>query len=63
MPSGALSGNRRQRTGRRLAESLPEVTAQAVVYGGDESQARSDATAVPLAGFGDLLAALDTLQG
>ena len=46
---------------RRLAESLPEVTAQAVVYGGDEPQERRDATAVPLAGFADLLTALDTL--
>jgi len=44
---------------RRLAESLPEVTAQAVVYGGDETQARSDATAVPLDGFAGLLATLD----
>lgn len=44
---------------RRLAQSLPEITAHAVVYGGDEPQARSDATAVPLAGFADLLAALD----
>ena len=46
---------------RRLAESLPEVAAQAVVYGGDEPQARRDATAVPLAGFADLLTALDVL--
>ena len=44
---------------RRLAASLPEVTAQAVVYGGDETQTRSDATAVPLAGFAGLLATLD----
>ena len=46
---------------RRLAQELPEVTAQAVVYGGDEPQARRDASAVPLAGFADLLTALDTL--
>ena len=46
---------------RRLAQSLPEVTAQAVVYGGDEPQVRSDATAVPLASFADLLAGLDAL--
>ena len=46
---------------RRLAESLPEVTTHAVVYGGDEPQTRSNATAVPLTGFADLLTTLDTL--
>ena len=48
---------------RRLAQSLPEVAAQAVVYGGDEPQTRSDAAAVPLAGLAGLLTALDTPQG
>ena len=46
---------------RRLAESLPEVTALAVVFGGDEPQVRSAATAVPLAGFAELLAGFDAL--
>lgn len=43
---------------RRLAEMLPEVTAQAVVYGGDERQVRTTAAAVPLAEFAGLLADL-----
>ena len=44
---------------RRLAESLPQVTDQAVVYSGDEPQQRKGATAVPLTGFADLLAGYD----
>ena len=46
---------------QRLARSVPEITAQAVVYGGDEPQTRSHATAVPLSGFAGLLTALDAL--
>ena len=45
---------------RRLAEALPQITDQAVVYGGDEPQKRGETTAVPLAGFADLLAGYDT---
>ena len=44
---------------RRLAESLPQVTDQAVVYSGDELQQRKGAAAVPLTGFADLLAGYD----
>ncbi len=44
---------------RRLAQSLPEITTQVVVYGGDEPQRRSDATVVPLTALADLLTTLD----
>ena len=43
---------------RRLAKILPQITAQAVVYGGTERQVRTDATAVPLSEFAGFLADL-----
>ncbi len=45
---------------RRLAEILPQVTAQVVVHGGSERQRRTSATAVPLGDFAGFLAGLDT---
>jgi len=47
---------------RRLAESVPEITEQVVVYGGDEPQKRSDATVVPIADFSALLTNLDSTE-
>jgi len=47
---------------RRLAESVPEITEQVVVYGGDEPQNRSDATVVPIADFSALLTNLDSTE-
>ncbi|MCY3786135.1 MAG: ATP-binding protein [bacterium] len=47
---------------RRLAGILPQVTAQAVVHGGAERQARTTATAVPLSEFAGFLSDLDTPQ-
>jgi len=44
---------------RRIQRTIPAVVAAAIVYGGDQPQARSDATAVPLAQFSAHLAALD----
>ncbi|MCY3807737.1 MAG: ATP-binding protein [bacterium] len=43
----------------RLAGTLPEVTAQAVVYGGAERQHRTAGHVVPLGQFAEFLAALD----
>lgn len=40
---------------RRIERTIPGITSAAIVYGGDQPQERSDATAVPLAGFAALL--------
>ncbi len=44
---------------RRIQRTIPGVAATVIVYGGDRSQTRSDATAVPLAQLSAHLAALD----
>ena len=43
----------------RLAGSLPEITAQAVVYAGDDRQHRTTGDVVPLGRFADYLTTLD----
>ena len=40
---------------RRIQRTIPGITTAAIVYGGDQPQVRSDATAVPLAEFAALL--------
>lgn len=45
---------------RRLADLLPEVKAQAVVYGGAERQERTSATALPLSDLARYLTDLDS---
>ena len=47
------------RSVNRIAGLLPEVTAKAVVYGGDTPQARSDGDVVPLSGLPGLLQRFD----
>jgi hypothetical protein len=44
---------------RRISRTLPGISSAAIVYGGDQLQERSDATAVPLPEFSALLASLD----
>jgi len=44
---------------RRIKRTVPGISSAAIVYGGDQTQARSDATAVPLAEFAALLGDLD----
>lgn len=44
---------------RRIQRTIPAVTSAAIVYGGDQVQERSDATAVPLSQFSAHLASLD----
>ena len=44
---------------RRITRTVPGISSATIVYGGDELQARSDATAVPLAGFAELLRDFD----
>jgi len=44
---------------RRIQRTIPDVAATVIVYGGDQSQTRRDATAVPLAQLSAHLAALD----
>lgn len=44
---------------RRVGRTLPDVSSAAIVYGGDQTQARSDATAIPLPEFSALLSDLD----
>ncbi|WP_419946045.1 ATP-binding protein [Candidatus Poriferisodalis sp.] len=46
---------------RRIQRSIPGVSSAAIVYGGDQSQERSDATATPLAEFASLLRDLDVM--
>ena len=43
---------------RRIERTVPAVRSAAIVYGGDQPQARSDATAIPLAEFSDYLHSL-----
>ena len=43
---------------RRIERTVGAVRCAAVVYGGDQSQARSDGAAVPLAAFSDCLHSL-----
>ena len=45
----------------RVAELIPEVSAKAVVYGGTESQSRSDCEVVPLGGLGEVLEGFEQL--
>ena len=45
---------------RRIKHTLPSVASAAIVYGGDQPQVRTDATAVPLADFSTLLSNLDS---
>ena len=44
---------------RRIKRTIPDIASTAIVYGGDQTQVRSDATAVPLADFSTLLGSLD----
>ena len=44
---------------RRIKRTIPGVSSTAIVYGGDQAQVRSDATAVPLGEFAALLGNLD----
>ena len=44
---------------RRIKSAVPSVSSAAIVYGGDQPQVRTDATAVPLADFSTLLDNLD----
>ena len=44
---------------RRIKHTLPSVSSAAIVYGGDQPQTRTDATAVPLTDFSTLLSNLD----
>ena len=46
---------------RRAERSIPGVATTSIVYGGTETRVRNDATAVPLDGFAELLAAFDAL--
>ena len=39
----------------RVADLIPEVRTKAVVYGGEESQSRSDCEVVPLSGLEGVL--------
>lgn len=43
----------------RIARTIPGIASAAIVYGGDQLQERSDATAVPLCEFSALLGDLD----
>ena len=45
----------------RVAELIPEVSAKAVVYGGTESQSRSDCEVVPLGGLREVLEGFEQL--
>ena len=47
-------------TPRKLAKILPQVTTQAVIYGGAERQNRTTATALPFNDFAGFLTELDT---
>ena len=44
---------------RRIKRTIPGISSAAIVYGGDQPQVRSDATAVPLAEFTALLGDLE----
>lgn len=44
---------------RRIRQTVPNISSAAIVYGGDQPQVRSDATAVPLAEFAALLCDFD----
>lgn len=44
---------------RRIKRTIPGISSAVIVYGGDQPQERTDATAVPLADFAALLSDLD----
>ncbi len=57
--SGSTLANSWFATLRRIGRTCPGISSAAIVYGGDQRQQRSDATAVPLSGFASLLTDLD----
>ena len=58
--SGATVASNWMRPLSRVAATVPEITAQTLVYGGDQAQSRSDVDIVPLNGFPTALKRFDT---
>ncbi|MYH95012.1 MAG: ATP-binding protein [Acidimicrobiia bacterium] len=58
--SGATVASHWMRPLSRVAATVPAVSAQTIVYGGDQAQSRTDADIVPLSGFPATLERFDT---